>query len=145
MAECKIYRSEIEESAGSLSVGARAHVESCSACGEFRRASDSLRQLVRGLGRVEAPADFEFRLRARIAKRKGGRGRTLFARLGPLKGYAAVAAALCFMVISASLYFWQRRGPANARQSSAAVVSEKVSARPPHNVASGPTLAPSPM
>src|SRR5256714_1509319 len=107
MTDCKAYRSEIEESANGLSDAARAHASSCSACGEFQRGHDSLRRLVGGLERVEAPADFEFRLRARMAARRGTRGGRPFAGRGNLYGFGAVAAAMCFLVVSASLYFWQ--------------------------------------
>src|SRR5947209_16472485 len=109
MTDCKTYRSEIEESADGLSDAARAHSESCPACGEFRRVSESLRRLVGGLERVEAPADFEFRLRARMASQRGTRGGRPFAGRMNLYGFGAVAAALCFLAVSASLYFWQGR------------------------------------
>ena len=107
MTDCKTYRSEIEESANGLSDVTRAHAESCSACGEFLRVSETLRRLVGGLERVEAPADFEFRLRARMAARRGTRGGKPFAGRGNLYGFGAVAAALCFLAVLASLYFRQ--------------------------------------
>ena len=111
MTDCKAYRSEIEESAGELSDLALAHVESCPACGEVLRVRKSLRRLVGGLERIEAPADFEFRLRARIAARRGTRGGRPFAGRRNLYGFGAVAAALCFLAVSASLYFWQGQRP----------------------------------
>ena len=91
MTDCKAYRSEIEESAGELSDLALAHVESCPACGEVLRVRESLRRLVGGLERIEAPADFEFRLRARIAARRGTRGGRPFAGRRNLYGFGAVA------------------------------------------------------
>jgi hypothetical protein len=66
-----------------------------------------LRALVGGLGKVEAPADFEFRLRARMAAAKGGGGRGLFAGGRWLYGFAPVAVAACFVIVSATLYFRQ--------------------------------------
>jgi len=107
MTDCKTYRSEIEESANGLSDATRTHASSCSTCGEFLRARESLLRLVGGLERVEAPADFEFRLRARMAARRGTRGGKPFAGRGNLYSFGAVAAALCFLAVSASLYFWQ--------------------------------------
>src|SRR5437764_4098385 len=107
MTDCKAYRSEIEESANGLSDAARAHASSCSACGEFQRGHDSLRRLVGGLEKVEAPADFEFRLRARMAARRGTRGGRPFNGRGNLYGFGAVAAALCCLAVLASLYFRQ--------------------------------------
>lgn len=109
MAECKVYRREIEEAAdaaGPLSAGARAHAALCRACGEELRARESVRALVGGLGKVEAPADFEFRLRARMAAAKADEGR---GRIGGrwLYGFAPVALAACFVLVSATLYFRQ--------------------------------------
>jgi len=105
MSECKSYQTEIEDPTLGLSERTRAHVESCGACGEALRAGDSLGRILRGLERVEAPADFEFRLRARIATRRGGRGRFHLSRLVPLNGYATTAAAaFCVLALSAWLY-----------------------------------------
>jgi hypothetical protein len=141
MSECKTYQSEIEDSARGMSDRARAHAESCGACGESLRARDSLSRLVRGLEKVEAPADFEFRLRARMASRKSGRGRFQTTLGGALSGYSTVAAAVCFLVISASLYLWQwhARAPAAERKDSVAVESEKALQRNPASVASAPS------
>ena len=128
MTDCKAYRSEMEESAGELSDLALAHVESCPACGEVLRVRKSLRRLVGGLERIEAPADFEFRLRARIAARRGTRGGRPFAVRGNLYGFGAVAAALCFLAVSASLYFWQGQRPRpvdEARESARTEVTMK--------------------
>lgn len=109
MSDCKAYRHEIAEAfdGGALSRGASAHAASCRACGEELRGREALRALVRGLGKVEAPADFEYRLRARIAG--GGVG----GRRAPLRGlrliyaFAPVAAAACFLVVSTALYLRQ--------------------------------------
>src|ERR1700759_3505384 len=146
MSECKTYQSEIEDSARGMSDRARTHAESCGACGESLRASDSLSRLVRGLEKVEAPADFEFRLRARIASRKGGRGRFQTARRGALYGYSTVTAAVCFLLISASLYLWQWHGraPSDERKDSVAVESEKALQRTPASVAPSPSGTSSP-
>lgn len=108
MSECKVYRREIEEAAeGGVSPGARAHASRCRACGDELRERSALRALVGGLGKVEAPADFEFRLRARMAASKGGGGRGRFAGARWLYGFAPVAVAACFVVVSATLYFRQ--------------------------------------
>ncbi len=109
MSECKAYRREIEAAADGVGVstGARSHAAVCRACGDELRARASLRALVGGLGKVEAPADFEFRLRARMAasKAEGGRGR--FGGTRWLYGFAPVAIAACFVVVSATLYLRQ--------------------------------------
>jgi hypothetical protein len=108
MADCKAYREEIEELAGvgRLSTEARAHVNACARCRGLEEERGSLRRLVRGLEKVEAPADFEFRLRARLASsRGGGRGNPL----RPVYGFASIAVAALFLFVSASLYVRQVR------------------------------------
>ena len=120
MSDCKVFRTEIDEAAhaAALGRGATAHAESCAACGSHLRERESLRGLVRGLGRVEAPADFEFRLRARMAGSKPGGGGGLFARLFPVGGLAWAAVAVCVLSASAAVYFRQaqpsKRGAPNA-------------------------------
>ncbi|HEX8146184.1 MAG TPA: hypothetical protein VF591_03190 [Pyrinomonadaceae bacterium] len=129
MSECKAYRREIDEAADGrpVSASARAHAALCRACGDGLRERERLRALVGGLGKVEAPADFEFRLRARMAASKidGGHGRFSGARW--LYGFAPVAVAACFVVVSATLYFRQA-----ARTSPAAAPA--VAAAPPRNI-----------
>jgi hypothetical protein len=109
MSDCKVFRREIGEASarGDLGGAAAAHAESCHACGETLRERESVRLLVRGLGRVEAPADFEFRLRARMAAAevKGRRGP--FGGLRLIYRFAPVAVAAAFLIVSASLYLRQ--------------------------------------
>lgn len=109
MSECKVYRREIDEAAdgGALSPDARAHLALCRACGEGLRERESLRALVGGLDRVGAPADFEFRLRARMAAAKSGAERNRFAGSRWFYGFAPFAVAACFVVVSATLYLKQ--------------------------------------
>lgn len=112
MSECKVYRREIVAAAdgGLMGSRARAHVTACRACRGELRERESLRALVAGLGKVEAPADFEFRLRARMATAKGDGGRARFAGRW-LYGFAPFAVAACFLLVSATLYFWQSARP----------------------------------
>jgi hypothetical protein len=118
MSECKVYRREIEEATdgGRVSPGVRAHASGCRACGDELGERERLRALVGGLGKVEAPADFEFRLRARMAAAKGDGGRGRFAGTRWLYGFAPVAVAACFVIVSATLYLRQatRTNPAEA-------------------------------
>jgi hypothetical protein len=134
MADCESIRTRIEESPAlaELSGELRAHAETCAACGESLRARASLDGLLRGLQRVEAPADFEFRLRARVNARKGGRGRTFFALLVTAPGYATVAAAILFTVISATIYLRRQhtRAPAVAPKSVAESANHGIKAQP---------------
>lgn len=112
MSDCKAYWREIDEAADgrAVSAGVRAHAGLCRACAESLRERESLRALVGGLGKVEAPADFEFRLRARMAAAKADGGRGRFGGRW-LYGFAPVAVAACFLVVSATLYFRQVARP----------------------------------
>src|SRR4051794_27356242 len=109
MSDCKVFRTQIEEAAdgGALGRETASHVSTCAACGEELRVRASLRGLVRGLGRVDAPPDFEFRLRARMAASKPGGGRGLFASWFPVGGLAWAAVAICVLSVTAAVYFRQ--------------------------------------
>jgi hypothetical protein len=111
MSDCKAFRKEFEEAADGGAPGPRAvaHAEVCAACGEALRGREALRGLVRGLGRVDAPPDFEFRLRARMAASRPGGGGGLFARLFPVGGLAWAAVAVCVLSLTAAVYFRQAR------------------------------------
>jgi len=73
---CQNIRREIEEagSAGFLSADALSHLEECASCQTLSRQQTNLQTILSSLGTVEAPGDFDFRLRARLAaeKRMGG-------------------------------------------------------------------------
>jgi len=67
--ECKEARRQLDEfTLAELAVNSLDHVTSCADCSEFRTRQMRLRQLVGNLGVVNAPADFDFKLRARIAQ-----------------------------------------------------------------------------
>jgi hypothetical protein len=69
---CENIRREIEEagSPGFLSAAALSHLEDCAACQTLSRQQTNLQAILSGLGTVEAPGDFDFRLRARLAGEK---------------------------------------------------------------------------
>ena len=66
---CEVIRQELDELTlgESCSTSALQHLQNCSACTEFHEKQTKLRRIVGSLGTVEAPADFDFRLRARLA------------------------------------------------------------------------------
>jgi hypothetical protein len=66
---CEVIRRELDELMldGTSSTSAAEHLRECSDCREFNRTQTKLRRMVGSLGTVEAPADFDFRLRARLA------------------------------------------------------------------------------
>lgn len=123
MSDCKAYRHELLEACdgGEMSRAAGAHLATCAPCGEELRQRENLRTLVGGLGKVEAPPDFEFRLRARMAAAKTPARRAPLRGLRLLYTFAPVAAAACFLVVSTALYLRQasQKAPAAARSESA--------------------------
>jgi hypothetical protein len=73
--ECKEARRQLDEfTLAELAVNSLDHVTSCADCSEFRRRQMRLRQLVGNLGVVNAPADFDYKLRARIAQAETTKG-----------------------------------------------------------------------
>ncbi|HEY8205714.1 MAG TPA: hypothetical protein VIF81_13360 [Pyrinomonadaceae bacterium] len=99
--ECRHARREIDEvELGQLlSDRANVHLRSCPACSEFRAERTALRELVGSLEPVAAPADFDMKLRARIAAEKSVPRQPFFARLLTTP---ALAAAALFVIVAAS-------------------------------------------
>jgi hypothetical protein len=66
---CEIIRRELDELMldESYSTSAITHLKECAACREFHDTQTKLRRMVGSVGTVAAPADFDFRLRARLA------------------------------------------------------------------------------
>jgi hypothetical protein len=73
--DCKVIRREIDESepGQELRSDVMRHINQCSACREVFESGTKLRQIVASLVPVEAPADFDFRLSARLAQVSGRR------------------------------------------------------------------------
>lgn len=138
MSECKVFRTEFDGAAdgGALGPRASAHAASCASCGKELRGREALRGLVRGLGRVEAPPDFEYRLRARMARSRPGGGHGVFGRLFPVSGLAWAAVAVCVLSLTAAVYF-RREQPAG-RGASNAVESASVPQTSPIQTAGEP-------
>jgi len=74
--KCETVRHELEELMlnDECSLYATQHLRDCGDCREFHEKQTRLRQIVGSLGTVEAPADFDFRLRARLASESAGAG-----------------------------------------------------------------------
>ena len=66
---CELIRRELDELMldEAFSASAVEHLKVCLSCREFYETQTKLRRMVGGLGTVAAPADFDFRLRARLA------------------------------------------------------------------------------
>lgn len=106
--KCKIEIEERDLRRESLSDAAQAHLGTCANCRVFGEERLALRRLVGGLEKITAPADFDFRMRARMAAelsasapRSGWFSLTPAALSWPLAGCLA-------LLISASLYLQQR-------------------------------------
>jgi hypothetical protein len=84
------------------------HLAACAACAQFQIERAQLRELVGSLKPVAAPADFDMRLRARIAREKDAGARQpfifRFARTTP----AIAVAALIVLTIAAIVWVNQR-------------------------------------
>lgn len=103
---CRNIRREIEEAAPGdlLSASVNNHMLSCVACETFSREQTKLREIISSLGTVEAPGDFDFRLRARLASEK--RGPAQFFMLGDFSfGLRAAAVAAVLLLIGSAFVF----------------------------------------
>jgi len=131
---CRLVRREIDESELNLRLSdqLQAHIASCPSCREFRDERMRLRQLVGSLEPVTAPADFDVRLRARIAAE---RQRPARASLFPhfLVSTPAMAAAAVIVMLAASIVWFSQR---NGKQSPSVAQSGSASERPRNGEAS---------
>ena len=78
------------------------HLDSCEDCRAFQEERKKLRQLVNSLGTVQAPADFDFRLRARLANQSSA-GR--FWMRGTSFGWPSAAVAALVLIVGAVFVF----------------------------------------
>lgn len=106
---CREMRREIDQSElrHTLSTEAEAHIAGCAACGAFRDERLRLRELVGALEPVVAPADFDVRLRARIARERDTHQQPFIFRLVMSTPAIAVAAVLV-MVVGTIVFLNQR-------------------------------------
>lgn len=103
---CRNVRHEIEEAAAGdlLSSGVNDHLLSCVACKTLFHEQTRLRKLVSSLGTIEAPGDFDFRLRARLAGEKRGFAQSF--ALGNFSfGLRSAAVATILLLIGSALMF----------------------------------------
>lgn len=102
---CRNVRRDIEEAGNSdfLSAQAHAHIQTCEPCASVAARQSSLSALMSSLGTIEAPGDFDFRLRARLAAEREGSAPVAFGKFSFGYGFAAVALTLvaaAFMLIA---------------------------------------------
>jgi hypothetical protein len=107
---CDVIRRELDEVmlVDNCSAVALSHLRECSDCQEFNQKQTRLRQIVGSLGSVRAPADFDFRLRARLANEAGSGAYHLKVACWPFVRRAltgASAIVLFFGVFVGARYF----------------------------------------
>src|SRR5258708_12091839 len=100
--ECRATRREIDEGGEHLTAQALRHVASCARCRAFQNQRTRLRDLLTSLEPVTAPADFDFRLRARMAAQTERLGpRSFFSGFALTTPAMAGAAAVVILALSA--------------------------------------------
>jgi len=128
---CENIRREIEEagSAGFLSAAALSHLETCAACQTLSRQQTNLQAILSGLGTVEAPGDFDFRLRARLAGEK--RMGALSLPFGNLSfGLRSTAVAAILLLIGSAILVLALRSNPNTSVAGGTQVSQPVMPEP---------------
>ena len=97
--KCETVRHELEELMlnDECSMYVTQHMRECGDCREFHQKQTKLRQIVGSLGTVEAPPDFDFRLRARLANESSGNGLRVMQWSFAGKGFAAATMMLLFV------------------------------------------------
>ncbi|HEV2801483.1 MAG TPA: hypothetical protein VGW12_13340 [Pyrinomonadaceae bacterium] len=108
--KCKLEIEDRNLSRELLSDAAEAHLSTCAACRLFAKERIALRRLVGELEKVSAPADFDFRMRARMAAERSAAGapRTAWFKLSPAALSWPLAGCLA-LVVSVSLYLQAQR------------------------------------
>jgi hypothetical protein len=132
--ECRDTRREIDELEidQQPSGPALVHLAVCTACSAFHKERTELRELVSSLEPVAAPADFDMRLRARIAaQRQAERRQPFFARLIGTPALAMAAAMVLF--VGAVVWISQRNN-----EQSAPVATKESPAKPAKGSDSAP-------
>lgn len=106
---CREMRREIDQSELQPTFGpeAEAHLAECAACAAFRDERFRLRELIGALEPVVAPADFDVRLRARIARERDTHQQPFIFRL-VMSTPAIVVAAVLVVVVGTILFVNQR-------------------------------------
>jgi len=109
--ECRATRREIEETEinGRLTIQSVEHLAGCAPCREIHDQRSRLRELVGSLQPVNAPADFDIRLRARLAGEATARA-NWFSFPTAIFGMPALALAAALIVLVGVVAFLARSG-----------------------------------
>ena len=103
---CTEIQSKLDEMLLGEDCGAEVsqHLGECSECRVFHEKQIKLRQIVGSLGTVSAPADFDFRLRSRLARENSSPGFQLSHLVGFGQRTAVIATALALIVAAVFVY-----------------------------------------
>jgi hypothetical protein len=112
--ECRATRQEIDEGGEQLSAQGLRHVASCASCLAFQNERARLHELLTSLEPVTAPADFDFRLQARIAAHTEKPGPRSFFRGFVLSTPAMAVAALVIVALGGSIVWIEQHGAKQA-------------------------------
>lgn len=146
---CQTCQFEIEEVKATerLSDDARTHLSVCAVCRAFHDERQALKKLVGSLEAVSAPADFDFRLRARLAAAKGA-GTHHFSWRSFVASAQAVGIAAAFALLVAAVVFYNqtKKSAVTERPDVAAVqlpgqTQEPLSATPAPTAVRAPELS----
>lgn len=112
--DCRVMRLEIDQSelGQRLSERAEAHLAVCGSCAAFRVERTRLRELVGSLNPVSAPADFDIRLRARLAQERDRQPRQPFIFRFAISTPAIAVAAVIVMAVGSMVWIGNRSRPA---------------------------------
>ncbi|MFN0107314.1 MAG: anti-sigma factor family protein [Blastocatellia bacterium] len=116
---CKHIKAAIDSASrrNPINGDAHAHLSGCPDCRSYSDQSSSLLSMLAAQPRIQAPADFDFRLRARIARAEAqpvspfAVVENLFGRVFSLKQAATSLAALAIMAAGTTFYFNQSGQP----------------------------------
>ena len=101
---CKSIRRQLEEMTlgDECTAEVLEHLHFCNECRDFHHKQTNLRQIVGSLGTVNAPADFDFRLRSRLASEKENTGFHFGRGFWYLGQRSAAVATLLVLVVGAA-------------------------------------------
>jgi len=139
---CKQTREAVDSSSRRAEYGgaANSHLSGCADCRRHADETDSLLALLKAQPRVEAPADFEFRLRARIARAeaeqlssagvRGGVWERFLAQTFSWGQAATAMAAVGLVVLVSTVYFRHDSGaPVTAGKDVAVAIGKNTTER----------------
>ena len=143
---CKTVSKEIDElESGQLPAAkTQAHLHDCASCRSFYDERQKLRQMIAGLETIEAPGDFDFRLRARLANLRSARV-SAFSSFG--FGLPSIALAVLAILVGLGIYMRATTDALNddsLAQSQASQAAAPVTTQPASPAAARSTKPPTP-